>query len=82
MKDRYECYKETQQRFSDAFVGPYGGSAGSQVIPSCSAFNACMASRGYLRSDTDGNLVVPQVQKLNVDRSIYFNMINRNGASK
>ena len=59
MKDRYECYRETQQRASSAYVNRYGGAARSQVIPSCSAFLACLASRGYLLSNTSGNLIVP-----------------------
>ena len=59
MKDRYECYKETQQRASSAYINQYGGFASSQVMPSCSAFNACLASRGYFRSDANGNLVLP-----------------------
>ena len=59
MKDRYACYNETQQRVSGAYVGPYGGAASSTVIPSCSAFNACLAARGYFRSDATGTLTVP-----------------------
>ena len=60
MKARYECYKETAQRVSDVYVNPYGGVAGSEVMPSCSAFNACMASRGFIEADTNGNFAVPQ----------------------
>ena len=68
MKDRYECYQETQQRISGAYVNQYGGAASSRVMPSCSAFNACIAARGYIRSDTTnladfnqpGSLSVPQ----------------------
>lgn len=53
MRDRYSCYQETQQRVSAAYVNQYGGAAGSQVLPSCSAFNACLAARGYYRADTN-----------------------------
>lgn len=67
MKDRYACYTETQQRVSGAYVNEYGGASSSQVMPSCSAFNACLAARGYYRSDTQnladfnapGSLSVP-----------------------
>ena len=52
MKDRYACYIETQQRVSSAYANQYGGAASSQVIPSCSAIGACLAARGYYRSDT------------------------------
>lgn len=58
MRDRYQCYQETQQRVSGAYVNRYGGAANSSVIPSCGAFNACLAARGYLKSE-NGNLVVP-----------------------
>jgi hypothetical protein len=69
MNDRYTCLRETQQRVSGAHVGPYGGAASSQVLPSCSAFNACLAAHGYYRAaDTTnladfmqpGSLYVPQ----------------------
>ncbi len=68
MRDRYACYQETQQRTSAAYINQYGGAASSRVIPSCSAFNACLAARGYYRSDTTnladfqtpGNFSVPQ----------------------
>lgn len=60
LRDRYECYRETQQRVSGASVNRYGGSASSNVIPSCGAFNACLASRGYIYSKERGTLVVPK----------------------
>src|ERR1700751_796593 len=67
-QDRYQCYEETQQRVSGSFVNQYGGAASSQVLPSCSAWNACLAARAYYRSDTTsvaelhapGSLFVPQ----------------------
>ena len=73
MQDRYQCYRETQQRVSGAFVNQYGGAASSQVLPSCSAWNACLAARGYYRSDTtsvaelhaQGCLFVPQGAVIN-----------------
>ena len=69
MKDRYSCYQETQARVSAAAADRYGAAARSQVMPPCSAFNACMAARGYYRAaDTTnledfkrpGNYYVPQ----------------------
>ena len=47
---RYQCLRETQQRMSGATINQYGGSATSQVIPSCSAFNSCLATKGYYQS--------------------------------
>ena len=58
MQDRYACLKETQQPTSAAFVGGDTGSARSVVEPSCGAFNACLAARGYSQSET-GPLTVP-----------------------
>ena len=58
MRDRYQCYQETQQRVSGAYVNRYGGAADSRVMPSCSAFSSCLAARGYYESER-GNLVVP-----------------------
>jgi hypothetical protein len=60
MKDRYACYSETQQRISGATVNQSGGNANSIVIPMCSAFNACLAARGYVRSDATGTLTIPE----------------------
>lgn len=68
MNDRYACLQQTQQRVSGAYVNQYGGAASSQVVPPCSAFNACLAARGYYRADTAnpadfsqaGSLSVPQ----------------------
>ena len=69
MKDRYACLQETQQRVSGAYVNQYGGASSSTVMPPCSAFNACLASRGYYRSDTtnpnDPGLYVPQGAVIN-----------------
>lgn len=58
LRDRYECYQETKQRVSGAYVNQYSGVADSRVIPRCDAFKACLAARGYIRSDI-GNLLVP-----------------------
>lgn len=68
MRDRYQCLSETQQRVSQAFINQYGGASNSAVMPSCSAFNACLGAKGYFRSDTTnladfnrpGSLSVPQ----------------------
>jgi hypothetical protein len=51
-QDRYACLQETQQRVSQTAVTQVGGAATSVVMPTCSAFNACMSARGYRRSDT------------------------------
>ena len=47
---RYQCLQETQTRSSGAFVNQYGGAASSSVAPSCTAFDACLASKNYYRS--------------------------------
>jgi hypothetical protein len=68
MTDRYACLQETQQRVSDTYVNQSGGASTSQVMPTCSAWNACLAARGYFRADTTnpedfkqpGSLYVPQ----------------------
>jgi hypothetical protein len=56
MRDRYTCYQETKTATSAAAVNQYGGAARSQVMPSCSAFNACLAARGYYRAADTANL--------------------------
>jgi hypothetical protein len=71
-QDRYSCLQQTQQRVSTAVEDQYGGAASSVVMPSCSAFNACLAARGYLRSDTTnvadlnlpGSFSVPEGAKI------------------
>lgn len=68
MNIRYQCLKETQARVSSAYINQYGGSSSSNVRPPCSAWNACMASKGYYQSDTTdasvfnrpGNFSVPE----------------------
>ena len=47
---RYQCLQETKTRTSGAFVNQYGGAASSDVTPSCTAFDACLASKGYYRN--------------------------------
>ena len=47
---RYQCVQETSARVSGAAVNQYGGAARSSVMPSCSAFSACLASKGYYES--------------------------------
>lgn len=46
----YQCLRETQQRVSNAYVNAYGGSAGSSVMPSCGAFNSCLAVHGFYQA--------------------------------
>ena len=47
---RYQCVRETSARVSGAAINQYGGAASSSVMPSCSAFQACLASKGYYES--------------------------------
>ena len=49
---RYQCVLETSARTSGAFVNQYGGASSSRVMPSCSAFSACLAAKGYYKSQT------------------------------
>jgi hypothetical protein len=48
---RYQCLQEISERQSEsgAFINQYGGAASSTdtVMPNCSAFNACLAAKGY-----------------------------------
>lgn len=57
--DRYSCYQYTQQFVTQADISEPIGISKSQVIPSCGAFNACIAARGYLRSDNRHLEVLP-----------------------
>lgn len=52
MRDRYACYQETRAAVSNAIVIRQGAAANAQVVPSCDALAACLAARGYYRSDT------------------------------
>jgi hypothetical protein len=65
LKDRYACYNETQQRISGASVDQNGGAANSLVVPMCTAFNACLAARGYTKNDAAGYLGIPKGAELN-----------------
>lgn len=47
---RYQCLQETQQRISGGYINQSGGAATSQVMPSCSAFNSCLATKGYYQN--------------------------------
>lgn len=44
---RYQCVQETSARQSGAYINQYGGYANSTVKPTCSAFTACLAAKGY-----------------------------------
>jgi hypothetical protein len=59
LNDRTGCYNETQQRMSAGSVDQPGVKANSVDGPMCRAFNACLAARGYTRSDATGALTVP-----------------------
>jgi hypothetical protein len=52
---RYQCAKETVVEVSSGYLGTYSGSYGKTSLPSCSMMNACMAAKGYKRSEA-GNL--------------------------
>jgi hypothetical protein len=58
VQDRYACLLQTQQTVTAAAFDKSGGGAVSRVMPSCSAFNACLAARGYYRVDDTKNLDV------------------------
>jgi hypothetical protein len=60
LNDRNSCYNETQQRISDGSIDDPGAKANSVDGPLCRAFNACLAARGYMRSDTTGTLTIPE----------------------
>lgn len=57
LNDRYECAIETSARSSAASAsvntnsGIGASTSSSQVLPSCSLFNACLAARGWIRYD-------------------------------
>jgi len=48
---RYQCFQETSQRQSSAYVNQYGGGSSSTVMPLCNAFTMCLASKGYYKND-------------------------------
>jgi hypothetical protein len=60
LNDRNSCYIETQQRMSRESVDQSGTKGNSVDGPICRAFNACLAARGYVRSDTTGALTIPE----------------------
>jgi hypothetical protein len=60
LNDRNSCYIETQQRMSEESVDQSGFKGNSVDGPICRALNACLAARGYIRSDTAGTLTIPE----------------------
>ncbi len=50
LKDRFACYQETKQVVSEFRANQYGGYGSAKVKPSCSAFNACLAAKGYFET--------------------------------
>jgi hypothetical protein len=60
LNDRNTCYNETEQRMSEGSVDQSGAKANSVDGPICRAFNACLAARGYIRSDATGALTIPE----------------------
>jgi hypothetical protein len=60
LNDRNTCYTEAQQRMSDGSIDQTGIKARGVDGPVCRAFNACLAERGYIRSDATGTLTIPE----------------------
>jgi hypothetical protein len=54
-KARYQCLQETKTVASGAFINQFGGASTTNVAPSCSSFDACLAAKGYYRNP-NGNL--------------------------
>ena len=48
---RYQCAQENVVEVSSGYLGAYSGSYGKTSLPSCSMMNACMAAKGYKRSE-------------------------------
>lgn len=46
-RDKYACMQQSQQQMSSAYVGKYGGYAGSQMITNGNLFSACLNSQGW-----------------------------------
>ena len=47
---RYQCVQETSAWYSSGAANQYGASVSSGVKPGCSAFLACLASKGYYKT--------------------------------
>jgi hypothetical protein len=48
-KDRYACMQETTTVSSSFYVDRSGGAGRTTTAPTCSAFTACLAARGYFK---------------------------------
>ena len=59
LNDRATCYIETQRQLSAAGVDQTKIKPNSANDPICRPFNACLAARGYVRSDAAGTLTIP-----------------------
>lgn len=46
LQDRYRCFQETTSR--------------GMMTAKCDALNACLAAKGHVRDDVDGNLELPK----------------------
>ena len=57
MNDRNACYIETQRQLTAADVDQSHIKSNDDLI--CRPFNACLAARGYIRSDATGTLTIP-----------------------
>ena len=58
LDDRNACYIETQRQLTAAGVDQ-SINPNSADGPMCRPFNACLAARGYIRSDATGTLTIP-----------------------
>lgn len=67
MKVRYQCYQETVAPYARGGYNRYGGGATSEYVPPCSALAACVAAKGYYRSET-GHIVVPASAAIKCNR--------------
>ena len=49
---RYSCLRENQTRISGTVANQSGLSSSNKQVLMCDAFNACLASKGFIRNDT------------------------------
>lgn len=70
LKDRFNCIKQSQQHYSDAFANETGAVASGGVTTNLSLFKACMLSFGYT-FNSDGRFGPPDGQGMR-RASTYF----------
>lgn len=59
LSDRNVCYDETEQQMASQSIDQSKMKVDSVDSLVCRTFNACLAARGYTRSDATGALTVP-----------------------